>query len=247
MSLENKVALVTGASRGIGRAIALELAQAGAQVVLVYAGNETAAQETKAAIELAGGKAKTYRCDVGDFTATKALCETVIADFGGADILVNNAGITRDALILQMKEEQFDEVLATNLKGAFNMTKHLYQHFMRKRSGRIVNISSVIGLTGNAGQANYAAAKAGLVGLTKSTAKELAGRGVTCNAVAPGFIETEMTATLLEKIREKMLAEIPQQRAGTPEDVARLVAFLASDAAGYITGELIRVDGGLCM
>ncbi len=245
MNLTGKTALVTGASRGIGRVIAETLAQNGADIAAVYAGNEAAAGETLAKLKKIGVKAKTYRCDVADFTATGKLCEAVLTDFGGVDILVNNAGIVRDGLILQMKEEQFDEVIAVNLKGAFNLIKHLYSQFMKKRSGCILNISSVVGLMGNAGQANYAAAKAGLIGLTKSTARELAGRGVTCNAIAPGFIETEMTGALSEKVREKLIQEIPQKRPGSAGDVAELVAFLASDAARYITGEVIRVDGGL--
>jgi 3-oxoacyl-[acyl-carrier protein] reductase len=182
---------------------------------------------------------------VADFEATKELTERVIADFGGVDILVNNAGIIKDGLVLSMKEEDFDRVISTNLKGSFNMVKHLYGHFMRKRAGRIINISSLAGLMGNAGQVNYAASKAGLIGLTKSVAKELAAHEITCNAIAPGFIESDMTDTLSEKVKEGALAAIPMKRMGQPEDVAKLAVFLASDAAGYITGEVIKVDGGL--
>ncbi len=247
MQLQDKVALITGASRGIGKAVALQFAREGASIAAVYAGNHEAARETAAEIESLGARVKTYACDVSDFNATGELVKAVLSDFGQVDILVNNAGITRDGLILSMKEEDFDAVLNTNLKGAFCLTRHLYSHFMRKRSGRILNISSVVGLHGNAGQANYAAAKAGLIGLTKSTAKELAGRGVTCNAIAPGYIESDMTAALPEKARQAILGSIPAKRPGSPEDVAALAAFLAGDSASYITGEVIRVDGGMGM
>lgn len=245
MKLQGKTALITGASRGIGKAIALGMAKEGAQIALVYAGNHEAARQTEEEIKAMGVEAKAYACDVSDFSATAELVKTVLSDFGGVDILVNNAGITRDSLILSMKEEDFEQVLNTNLKGAFHMTKHLYSHFMRKRSGRIVNISSVVGLHGNAGQANYAAAKAGLIGLTQSTAKELAGRGITCNAIAPGFIESDMTAALPQKARDSILAAVPAKRAGLPEEVAALAVFLAGENAAYITGEVIRIDGGM--
>ena len=240
-----RVALVTGGSRGIGRAVALELARGGADIALVYAGNEAAAQAVAAEIEALGCRAAAYRCDVSRFDQAKDTVAAVLAEFGRVDILVNNAGITRDGLMLNMKEEQFDAVVDTNLKGAFNMTRHVYGPMMKKRYGRIVNISSVVGLSGNAGQANYASAKAGLIGLTKSVAKELATRGVTCNAVAPGFIETDMTDAMPDQAAESLKAAIPLKRLGRPEDVAKLVAFLASDSAGYITGEVVKVDGGM--
>lgn len=243
--LTGKTALVTGGSRGLGRNIAQSLAQQGADVAIVYAGNEAAAEETLTLLTGLGRKAKAYRCDVSSFDDTAALVKEILDDFGGVDILINNAGIVRDGLILSMKEADFDAVISTNLKGAFNMTKHLYSHFMRKRAGRIVNITSVVGMMGNGGQANYAAAKAGLIGLTKSTAKELAGRGVTCNAVAPGFILSDMTAALSDKVKEQVLGAIPAKRMGRAEEVGSLVAFLASDQAAYITGEVIKIDGGL--
>lgn len=245
--LKGKTALVTGASRGLGRAIALHMARAGANVAVVYAGNQAAAADTAVRIRELGVKAEAYRCDVADFEATKALTEAVIAEFGGIDILVNNAGIVRDSLVLSMKEQDFDAVVNTSLKGAFNMIRHTYQHFMKKRAGRIINISSIAGIMGNAGQANYASAKAGVIGLTKSVARELAARGVTCNAIAPGFIKTDMTDALPEKVKERALEAIPVRRMGAPDDVAALAVFLAGDGAGYITGEVIRVDGGLCM
>lgn len=247
MDLQNKTALVTGASRGIGKAIALELARRGAQIALVYAGNEEAAKATAEEIEALGATARRYQCDVASYQQVESLCATVLEDFGKVDILVNNAGITRDKLMMNMSEEDFSDVVDTNLKGAYHTIRHLYRHFSRQRSGRIINISSVSGLSGNVGQANYAASKSGLIGLTKSIARELAGRGVTCNAVAPGFIQTDMTDAMPEKAVDAVLAVIPQKRMGQPEDVAALVGFLAGDAAGYITGEVIRVDGGMCM
>ena len=245
--LKGKTALITGGSRGIGRAITLHMARSGADVAIVYAGNEAAAKETCATAQQQGVNAQRFCCDVADFAKTKELITQVLDMFGGVDILVNNAGIVRDGLVLSMKEADFDSVIDTNLKGAFNMIKHIYSHFMKKRGGRIINISSVSGITGNAGQANYSSAKAGMIGLTKSVARELAGRGVTCNAIAPGFIETDMTNALSEKVKEGAMHTIPMKRMGTPEDVANLAVFLASDGAGYITGEVIKVDGGLCI
>ena len=245
--LTGKNALVTGASRGIGRAIALKLASEGANVAIVYAGNQAAAEETKALALENGVKAECYCCDVSDFDKVAQLVATVKEEFGGIDILVNNAGINRDKLAMQMKEADFDDVIATNLKGAFNTIRQVYPLMVRKRSGRILNISSVAGVCGNAGQANYSAAKAGMIGLTKSIAKEVASRGITCNAIAPGFIATDMTDALPEKVREGALATIPMRRMGTPEEIADVAAFLVSDAASYITGAVLQVDGGLNM
>lgn len=245
--LNDQVAVITGGSRGIGRAIARKMAESGANIAVVYAGNEQAAEETRTMVEQLGVQCKMYRCDVSDFAETKKLVENVLSDFGRIDILVNDAGITRDGLVATMKEQDFDDVIAINLKGAFNMIKHCYHHFLHKRSGRIINISSVAGLTGNAGQANYAAAKAGLIGLTKTVAKELAGRGVTCNAIAPGIIDTDMTRNMNDKARDAVVTAVPMKRAGKPEDIAGLAAFLADESASYITGEVIRVDGGLCI
>lgn len=245
--LTGKTALVTGASRGIGRAIALKLAGEGANVAIVYAGNQAAAEETKALALENGVKAECYCCDVSDFDKVAQLVATVKEEFGGIDILVNNAGINRDKLAMQMKEADFDDVIATNLKGAFNTIRQVYPLMVRKRSGRILNISSVAGVCGNAGQANYSAAKAGMIGLTKSIAKEVASRGITCNAIAPGFIATDMTDALPEKVKEGALATIPMRRMGTPEEIAQVAAFLVSDAASYITGAVLQVDGGLNM
>lgn len=245
--LTGKTALVTGASRGIGRAIALKLAGEGANVAIVYAGNQAAAEETKALALENGVKAECYCCDVSDFDRVAQLVATVKEEFGGIDILVNNAGINRDKLAMQMKEADFDDVIATNLKGAFNTIRQVYPLMVRSRSGRILNISSVAGVCGNAGQANYSAAKAGMIGLTKSIAKEVASRGITCNAIAPGFIATDMTDALPEKVKEGALATIPMRRMGTPEEIADVAAFLVSDAASYITGAVLQVDGGLNM
>ncbi len=243
--LEGKTAVITGGSRGIGRAIALKMAESGVHVAIIYAGNDAAAAEACGLAAAYGVKAKAYRCDVADYSATKALIEQILEDFQTIDILVNNAGVIRDKLILAMDEEDFDRVLDTNLKGAFHMIRHICPILIKKRSGRIINISSVAGMMGNVGQANYAAAKAGMIGLTKTVAKELAGRNITVNAIAPGFMQTDMTATLPEKVKEAALLQIPMKRMGDPEDIANLAVFLAGDAAGYMTGEVIKVDGGL--
>ena len=246
-TLTGKVALVTGASRGIGRAIALKLAAEGAAVVINYHGSMEKAKEVKAEIESDGGIAEIMQCNVADYQATEAMIRKVTDDFGRLDILVNNAGITRDGLLMKMSEEDYDTVLDTNLKGPFHCIRFAARQMLRQRSGRIINLSSVSGILGNAGQANYSASKAGVIGLTKSAARELASRGITVNAVAPGFIETEMTAVLPEKVRESAVAQIPLGTFGTAEDVAEAVAFLASDSARYITGQTIHVDGGMAM
>ena len=247
MLLDGKVALVTGGSRGIGRAIAVALARKGAKVAINFAGNKKAAEETKALVEQAGSEAILLKADVSDKDADAALIDTVIKTYGKIDILVNNAGITRDSLMLRMKEDDFDAVIDTNLRSVFYLTKAAAKSMMKKRTGRIINMSSVVGLTGNAGQVNYAAAKAGVLGITKSAAKELASRGITVNAVAPGFIETDMTDVLSDTVKESLLHEIPLKRMGEPKDVANAVLFLASDQSAYITGQVIHVDGGLVM
>ena len=245
MSLNGKTALVTGASRGIGRAIALRLAEDGANVAVIYAGSADKAETVVNEITALGVNAKAYRCNVADSAAVNETVKAVTNDLGKIDILVNNAGITRDGLMLRMKDEDFDAVLDTNLKGAFNMIRACYSGFIRKKSGRIINISSVSGIMGNAGQANYSASKAGVIGMTKSVARELASRGITCNAVAPGFIQTDMTENLGDN--NPLLNSIPLGRMGKPEDIAAAVAFLASDSAAYITGEVLKVDGGLAI
>ena len=247
MSFENKTAVITGGSRGIGLAIAKKLASQGANIAILYVGDESEGIAAKEALAQHNTKVEQYFCDVSDFDASKEVVDKVIEDFGGIDILVNNAGITRDKLVLNMDEKDFDAVIGVNLKGTFNMIKHTYKHFMKKRYGRIVSTSSVVGIMGNAGQANYSASKAGIIGMTKSVAKELAGRGVTVNAVAPGYIGTDMTNALSDKVKDAMKAQIPAKRIGTPEDVANVVAFLCSDDAAYVTGEVIKVDGGLAM
>lgn len=247
MLLDGRHALVTGASRGIGRAVALAFAAEGASVALNFAGNVAAAEVVRAEIESAGGKAILVPADVSDENAVEDMVKTVTEAFGSIDILVNNAGITRDGLLLRMKEEDWDAVLNTNLKGVFLCTKAVSKFMMKKRYGRIVNMASVVGVTGNASQANYAAAKAGVIGFTKAMAKELASRGITVNAIAPGFIRSDMTDVLPDKVKEAMLAEIPLGRAGEPADVAKAALFLASDQAAYITGQVLKVDGGMVM
>ncbi len=247
MLLEGKIALVTGASRGIGRAVALTLAKEGAKVAINYAGNEKAAEDVKKAIEDMGGEAFVIGADVSKSEEAENLVAKTVEKFGGLDILVNNAGITRDGLLARMKDEDFDAVINTNLKGVFYTTRAATKIMMKARKGRVINMASVVGIIGNAGQANYSAAKAGVIGFTKTVAKELAGRGITANAVAPGFIETDMTAVLSDKAKEAMEANIPLKRGGKPEDVANAVLFLASDMASYITGQVINVDGGMVM
>ncbi len=242
--IEGRVAIVTGGSRGIGAAVAKKLASMGADVAVIYAGNTERAEKVAEECALFGVKAKAYKCDVADFAAVKDTVKEIKDEFGTVSILVNNAGITRDGLIATMKEEDFDSVIATNLKGAFNMTKQAGGIMMRARYGRIVNISSVSGIMGNAGQANYSASKAGIIGLTKATARELAPRGVTCNAIAPGFVKTDMTSALPID-DEKLKSMIPLGRMGEPEEIADAVAFLVT--AGYITGEVLKVDGGVAI
>lgn len=247
MVLENKVALVTGASRGIGRQIAISLAKEGAQVIVNYNGSAAKAEEVVNLITEAGGRAEAVQCNVSEYAKAEELMKYIIGKYGRVDILVNNAGITRDNLLMKMTEEEFDAVIDINLKGTFNCIKHLSRQMLKQKGGRIINISSVSGVMGNAGQANYCASKAGVIGLTKSVARELASRGITCNAVAPGFIETEMTDVLSDSVKEAMNAQIPMKCFGNTEDIAGTVVFLASDAARYITGQVINVDGGMAM
>ncbi|KOP67594.1 3-oxoacyl-ACP reductase [Bacillus sp. FJAT-18019] len=246
-ALKGQTALVTGASRGIGRSIALGLADLGANVAVNYAGSEAAAAEVVEAIQAKGVSAIAIKSNVGRAEEADAMVKQVLETFGRIDILVNNAGITRDNLIMRMKEEEFDQVIETNLKGVFNCLKAVTRPMMKQRYGRIINISSVVGALGNPGQANYVAAKAGVIGLTKSAARELASRGITVNAVAPGFIDTDMTRELSEDMREGLLGGIPLARLGQPEEIAGVVAFLASSSASYMTGQVLHVDGGMYM
>lgn len=245
--LSGKVAVVTGASRGIGRAIARKLAEAGATVVINYNGSAEKAEAVRREIVDNGGTASTYQCNVSDFTACEKFIQDVIAQYGRLDILVNNAGITRDGLLMKMSEEDFDKVVDTNLKGCFNCIRFVSRQMLKQKGGRIINMSSVSGVMGNAGQANYSASKAGVIGLTKACARELASRHITVNAIAPGFIETDMTEVLSDSVKEEAVKQIPLGSFGKPEDIANLAVFLASEQAGYITGQVIHVDGGMSM
>ncbi|MFI3172140.1 MAG: 3-oxoacyl-[acyl-carrier-protein] reductase [Eubacteriales bacterium] len=245
--LKDKIAVVTGASRGIGKAIAMELASQGATVIINYNGSEEKAKEVQSIIDANGGKAITYQCNVADFAACEEFFKAIVKDFGKIDILVNNAGITRDGLLMRMSEKDYDQVLDTNLKGTFNCMRFVNRTMLKQKSGRIINLSSVSGVLGNAGQANYSASKAGVIGLTKSVAREMASRGITVNAIAPGFIETEMTEVLSDSVKEVAVGQIPLGRFGQVEDVANMVAYLASEKAGYITGQVIHVDGGMAI
>jgi len=245
--LKGKTAVVTGASRGIGKAIALGMAQNGADVAIVYSANEGLAGEVLRQAESFGTAARAYRCNVADWNEAKSVCEKIAADFGSVDILVNNAGIIKDNFLRRMSEEEFDAVIDVDLKGAFNFIRHLSRFIVRSKAGRIINISSVSGMMGNPCQGNYSAAKAGMIGLAKTAAKEFSGKNVTCNAIAPGFIDTDMTAALPQAVKEQISTVVPLKRMGTAEEVANLAVFLASELSSYITGEVIRVDGGLCM
>ena len=245
--LTGKNALVTGAGRGIGKAIALELAAKGAFVVVNYNGSKEAAEQTVAEIKAAGGDAIAYQCSVSDYEACGAMITALIKEYAHIDILVNNAGITRDGLLMKMSEEDFDAVINTNLKGCFNTIRHMSRYFLKQRAGKIINISSVSGILGNAGQANYSASKAGVIGLTKAVARELASRGINVNAVAPGFVETDMTDALSDSVKENLKSQIPLGKIGHPQDIAKAVAFLASPDANYITGQVLSVDGGMAI
>ena len=245
--MEGKIALVTGASRGIGRQIAKTLAAKGATVIVNYNGSAAKAEEAVQEIREAGGIAEAVQCNVSDFNSSKEMLDGIVAKYGRLDILVNNAGITRDNLVMKMSEEDFDAVIQTNLKGVFNCIHHISRQMLKQRSGRIINISSVSGVLGNAGQANYCAAKAGVIGITKSVAREMASRGITVNAIAPGFIRTEMTDVLKDDIKKALMEQIPMKNFGEVEDIANTVAFLASEDARYITGQVISVDGGMAM
>ena len=245
--LTGKNALVTGAGRGIGKAIALELAAKGAFVIVNYNGSKEAAEQTVAEIKAAGGDAITYQCSVSDYEACGAMITALIKEYAHIDILVNNAGITRDGLLMKMSEEDFDAVINTNLKGCFNTIRHMSRYFLKQRAGKIINISSVSGILGNAGQANYSASKAGVIGLTKAVARELASRGINVNAVAPGFVETDMTDALSDSVKENLKSQIPLGKIGHPQDIAKAVAFLASPDANYITGQVLSVDGGMAI
>ncbi|QHE61260.1 3-oxoacyl-[acyl-carrier-protein] reductase [Rossellomorea vietnamensis] len=247
MNLEGKVALVTGASRGIGREIALELARQGCNVAVNYAGSEAKANEVVDEIKSLGREAIAVQCNVSDAEGVQAMVKETVGEFGSIDILVNNAGITKDNLLMRMKETEWDDVININLKGVFLCTKAVTRQMMKQRSGRIINISSIVGVSGNPGQANYVAAKSGVIGLTKTTARELAPRGITVNAVAPGFISTDMTDQLPEDVRSEMLKQIPLSRFGAPEDIAKVVTFVASDSASYMTGQTLHIDGGMVM
>ena len=245
--LKGKTAVITGASRGIGKAVAIRLGKAGANLVLSYRSNDAAMDELIESLEKDGIKAVKVKGDVSNSDDAKDLMKVAKETYGSLDILVNNAGITKDKLIIQMKEEDFDSVIRVNLKGSYNCIKHAAKIMMKQRSGKIVNMASVVGVSGNAGQINYSASKAGVIGMTKSAARELAGRNITVNAVAPGFIETDMTKDLVEKAKDGMISGIPLGRLGLPEDVAEAVAFLASDSADYVTGQVLHVDGGMVM
>lgn len=245
--LKDKVAVITGASRGIGQAIALSLAQSGAHIALIYSGNEQKAIQTVERLKQYGVKAHCYQCDVSDFNQTNNTVAQILKDFGTIDILINNAGITIDKLVLTMTEQDFSRVIDVNLKGAFNMIKHICPIMAKKRYGKIINISSVSGIMGNIGQANYSASKAGLIGLSKTIAKEYASRNIKCNVIAPGFIKTDMTDQLSDQIKEQVINAIPMKKMGETQDVAALAVFLASGYSDYITGEVIKVDGGLCI
>lgn len=245
--LTGKNALVTGAGRGIGKAIALELAAKGAFVIVNYNGSKEAAEQTVAEIKAAGGDAIAYQCSVSDYEACGAMITALIKEYAHIDILVNNAGITRDRLLMKMSEEDFDAVINTNLKGCFNTIRHMSRYFLKQRAGKIINISSVSGILGNAGQANYSASKAGVIGLTKAVARELASRGINVNAVAPGFVETDMTDALSDSVKENLKSQIPLGKIGHPQDIAKAVAFLASPDANYITGQVLSVDGGMAI
>ena len=245
--LEGKIALVTGASRGIGRQIALTLGREGAAVIVNYNGAAAKAEEVVKEIEAAGGKAEAVQCNVSDFESCGRMMADVVSRYGRLDILVNNAGITRDNLLMKMSEEDFDAVISTNLKGVFNCIKHISRQMLKQKAGRIITISSVSGVLGNAGQANYCAAKAGVICITKSAARELASRGITVNAVAPRFIATEMTDVLSDSVKAAATEQIPMKHFGSTQDIAETVAFLASDKAGYITGQVLSVDGGMAM